>query len=178
MIKTAKEGTYLAAINLEQRGKDPNNFSQDIKDRINDIQTKLSEAQSSFDTNDMLSDNGAIHYGLLAAQESSDLIRLSTSTSPSTATTISYQIPSWIKNNAKWWSEGSIDDSEFVKGMQYLVQQGIMKIPPTQQNTTGNGVPSWIKNNAGWWANGQISDDEFVKGIQWLISNGIIKINS
>ena len=38
------------------------------------------------------------------------------------------QIPSWIKNNAGWWSDGSIDDSSFVQGIQYLIKEGIMKI--------------------------------------------------
>ena len=39
-----------------------------------------------------------------------------------------YQIPAWIKNNAKWWSEGTIGDSDFVSGIQYLITQGIIKV--------------------------------------------------
>ena len=86
------------------------------------------------------------------------------------------QIPSWIKNNAKWWSEGSLSDYDFTKGIQYMIQNGILKIP---QTPAGHGllqpIPSWIKHNAGWWSSGQVSDDEFVKAIQWLVSNGVIK---
>jgi len=55
----------------------------------------------------------------------------------------SNQIPQWIKNNAKWWSEGQIDDSEFVKGMQYLVQVGIIHVSIVQQqqgNPIGNST--------------------------------------
>ena len=37
-------------------------------------------------------------------------------------------IPSWIKNNAKWWSEGSIGDSDFVKGIQYLIRIGVIQV--------------------------------------------------
>ena len=37
-------------------------------------------------------------------------------------------IPGWIKNNAGWWADGSIDDSSFIRGIQYLIEQGIMKI--------------------------------------------------
>ena len=40
----------------------------------------------------------------------------------------SNEIPVWIKNNAGWWAEGSIDDSSFVLGIQFLVQEGFMKI--------------------------------------------------
>ena len=97
-----------------------------------------------------------------------------TSTKPPTQV----QIPSWIKNNAGWWADGQIDDNSFVQGIQWLIQQGIMKIPPTSPGTgTGsNEIPSWIKNNAGWWADGQIDDNSFVQGIQWLIQQGIMKL--
>jgi len=37
-------------------------------------------------------------------------------------------IPAWIKNNADWWSQGLISDDDFVKGIQYLVEQGIIKV--------------------------------------------------
>ena len=37
-------------------------------------------------------------------------------------------IPSWIKNNAKFWSEGSITDDDFVKGIQYLIDSGIVRV--------------------------------------------------
>ena len=40
----------------------------------------------------------------------------------------SNEIPVWIKNNAGWWADGSIDDSSFVQGIQFLVQEGFMKI--------------------------------------------------
>ena len=38
------------------------------------------------------------------------------------------QIPSWIKNNAGWWADGSIDDDSFVQGIQFLIKEGIMRI--------------------------------------------------
>ena len=38
------------------------------------------------------------------------------------------EIPSWIKNNAGWWAEGAIGDSDFVQGIQFLIKEGIMKI--------------------------------------------------
>jgi len=87
-------------------------------------------------------------------------------------------IPGWIKNNAGWWADGQIDDGSFVSGLQWLISNNVMTIPPTEQGTGSDDViPSWIKNNAGWWADGQIDDGSFVAGIQWLISNGIMKIS-
>ncbi len=89
-------------------------------------------------------------------------------------------IPEWIKNNAGWWANGDIDDNSFVQGIQFLIKEGIMKIPPTTQGegAGSNEIPEWIKNNAGWWANGDIDDNSFVQGIQFLIKEGIMKIQS
>jgi len=89
-------------------------------------------------------------------------------------------IPSWIKNNAGWWADGSIDDDSFVQGIQFLIKEGIMQIPPTSpgDSSGSNEIPSWIKNNAGWWADGSIDDDSFVQGIQFLIKEGIMTISS
>jgi len=39
-----------------------------------------------------------------------------------------YNIPNWIKNNAKWWSEGQIGDSDFINGIKYLIENNIMII--------------------------------------------------
>ena len=89
------------------------------------------------------------------------------------------KIPDWIRNNAEWWAQGAIGDSDFVSGIQYLIKEGILKIPETAQPTIGEGseeIPSWIKNNADWWSQGLISDDDFVKGIQYLIEQGIIRV--
>ncbi len=88
-------------------------------------------------------------------------------------------IPAWIKNNAGWWSDGLIDDASFVSGIQWLISNGIVGVPPTEQGAAGgaNVIPDWIKNNAGWWATGQIPDSAFVSGLQWLISNGIMTIS-
>ncbi|MDA0854160.1 MAG: hypothetical protein O3B79_06575 [Crenarchaeota archaeon] len=38
------------------------------------------------------------------------------------------EIPSWIKNNAGWWAEGTIDDDSFVQGIQFLIKEGILRI--------------------------------------------------
>jgi len=102
-------------------------------------------------------------------------------------------IPAWIKNNAGWWATDQIDDSSFLQGIQYLIQEGIMIIPPTETSESSDDsdaipdagqraqafdqrVPAWIKNNAGWWATDQINDSAFLQGIQYLVQKGIIVI--
>ena len=36
--------------------------------------------------------------------------------------------PNWVKQNAGWWADGSIADSDFVSGIQYLITKGILTI--------------------------------------------------
>ena len=37
-------------------------------------------------------------------------------------------VPNWVKNNAKWWYEDLIENTDFINGIKYLVQVGIIKI--------------------------------------------------
>ena len=36
-------------------------------------------------------------------------------------------IPSWIKNNAEWWADDSISDSDFLHGIKFLVETNIIQ---------------------------------------------------
>jgi len=101
--------------------------------------------------------------------------------------------PKWIKNNAGWWAEGKIGDSDFVSGIQYLIKENIIsiqEIPKTDKKIesfaipdttklptkTAEAVPDWVRNNAGWWADGLISEDDFLNGIKHLVEQGIIRV--
>ena len=96
------------------------------------------------------------------------------------ASTTSYayaDVPDWIKNNAGWWAEGSIDDESFVGGIQFLIQENILQVPTTSvASEASNSIPDWIKNNAGWWSAGTINDDAFVSAIQYLVEQGILDV--
>lgn len=86
-------------------------------------------------------------------------------------------IPAWVKNTARWWSQGAVGDGDFVKGIQYLVDQNIISVPA--QNSTVSGglsVPVWVKNVAGMWTSGKVSDSDFLKGIGYLVQIGIIHV--
>ena len=85
-------------------------------------------------------------------------------------------IPEWVKPIAKWWSEGNIDDEEFVSALLFLIDNKIIQIPPTETQSISKEIPEWIKNNAGWWADEEIDDDAFVLGIQYMIEKGIITV--
>ncbi len=89
------------------------------------------------------------------------------------------EVPAWVKNNAGWWAEGTISESDFVQGIQFLIKEGIIVVPPTAVSSDkSQGVPEWVKNNAGWWAEGTITDADFINGIQHLIKTGVISVSS
>ncbi|MDR3782672.1 MAG: hypothetical protein P4K92_05120 [Candidatus Nitrosotalea sp.] len=90
----------------------------------------------------------------------------------------STSIPNWIKSTAKFWVNGDVSDNEFEKGIQYLVENKIIKISEIQQNSQSiQHVPPWVKNLAGMWINGSASDDDFTKAIEYLVNVGIIVVN-
>ncbi len=41
---------------------------------------------------------------------------------------LSESIPSWIKNTAGWWATGKIPDDEFLKGINFLIDNGLLVI--------------------------------------------------
>jgi len=89
----------------------------------------------------------------------------------------SQTIPKWVKNNAEWWVDQQIGDEDFVAGIQYMVNNGIMYIPNTEPvNSSVTEIPDWIKTNAQWWVDNQISDDDFVQAMEWLVANGVLRI--
>ena len=88
-------------------------------------------------------------------------------------------VPNWVKNNAGWWADGTIADSDFITGIQYLIEEGIITISSTTRSaSTSDTIPDWVKNNAGWWADGTISENDFLNGIQYLIKMGIMQVSS
>lgn len=87
-------------------------------------------------------------------------------------------IPSWVKHDAKFWSDGSIPDTQFIQGIQYLIETGIIKIPPSgAANSILPQMPPWVKSDAKSWSEGSMSDNEFAGAIQYLISNGLMHIS-
>ncbi|WP_420544553.1 DsbA family protein [Nitrosopumilus sp.] len=89
------------------------------------------------------------------------------------------EVPSWIKNSAGWWADGSIGDADFLNGIQYLVNEKVIFVDSSLlTEKKSEEIPPWIKNSAGWWADGSIGDADFLNGIQYLVSNGIISVES
>ena len=88
--------------------------------------------------------------------------------------------PSWIKNNAGWWADGTIDDQTFVNSIEFLIKENIIEVKKSivKSDSLEQNIPNWIKNNAKEWSQGIIPEENFLKGIEFLTSNEIIKVNS
>ena len=88
-------------------------------------------------------------------------------------------IPEWVKNNASWWSERQISQTEFTNGLEFLINEGIIYIPPTEPGPPGPDkiIPDWVRNTAGWWADGKIPDSEFINAMKYLIEIGLIEVD-
>ena len=56
-----------------------------------------------------------------------DVIVIPQNTNPELAESET-QIPSWLRKNAGWWSQGLLSDEEFVKSIQYLIVNEMIKI--------------------------------------------------
>ncbi len=89
------------------------------------------------------------------------------------------EIPSWVKNTSEWWANDEINDHEFLKAIEYFVENQIIVIDGYEQSNIDldskyHKIPDWIKNNAKWWITKDISDSTFLNGIKWLIENRIL----
>ena len=98
------------------------------------------------------------------------------------------QMPSWFKNNAKWWEEGRISDTEILNAIENLLNKGIIKIDldnidgvTTAKSdssilpfTEDIGIPSYVKNIFVFWHQGLVSDLEVSNAIKYLVEEKII----
>ena len=97
-------------------------------------------------------------------------------------------IPEWVKKNAGWWSDGTMNDDTFTNAIEFLIEKQILDIPMEQNVSVDPDeeqeiteeiivpIPDWIKNTAGWWSDDTINDDAFVSAIQYLVEQGIIDV--
>lgn len=84
------------------------------------------------------------------------------------------EIPSWVKDTARKWHDGTINNVEFSKDIQYLISSGLVKTN-TKPTDTFDHIPSWIKQVTNWWAQGLVRDDDYVNSIQFLLDENIIR---
>ena len=59
---------------------------------------------------------------------SEKIINVSSSSTNLSSDNNDAEIPKWIKNNADWWSKEMISDNDFLKGIEFLVENRILSV--------------------------------------------------
>jgi len=87
-------------------------------------------------------------------------------------------LPPEMKLDAELWATGKITDSEFVTGIEFMLENNIIMISNISSGSiSGDEIPDWVRNTAHWWSQDLISEDEFVNSLKFLIEERIIEIN-
>lgn len=93
----------------------------------------------------------------------------------------SYSIPSWVKNTAKWWGEGQITDGDFIKALQYLIENKILVVPGNMSSTSQNTSP--VQQNNAESSQTQITNESTNDllptrgdvGTEWVMKDPVLK---
>ena len=157
------------------------------------VRALVDESMERFKAGDVLSARGALKKmseAHAAALDAGPPPSPSRGEAPAAPRLAPPAVPEWVKSSAGWWADGMISDSDFVGGIEFLIDAGVIDVDatagtPTQPEPPSAGaaaaaaappqVPEWVKSSAGWWADGMISEGDFVRGIEFLVSKGIIR---
>ena len=86
-------------------------------------------------------------------------------------------IPEWIKLNASLWAAGKIPASEFLEGIDLLLEKSIISVESRKFISTSQWhVPSWVAISAQLWSDEKITNEEFLTMIEYLVQEGVIVI--
>jgi hypothetical protein len=89
-----------------------------------------------------------------------------------------HEIPQWVKNTAKWWSENKITDKKFLQGIAFLVKTKLITVSHFNSGSIDHKIPSWFKNVASFYTDNKITEEEFEKSTTYLIdTNSIVFSN-
>jgi len=82
-------------------------------------------------------------------------------------------IPYWIKDISKIWTSGQMEDAEFAKSIQFLIDEDIIFNSKAGQELQ---IPKWFKITTAWWSNNYIPDTVYGDSLQFLIDESMIMI--
>jgi hypothetical protein len=86
------------------------------------------------------------------------------------------EIPQWIKNTAKWWSENKTTDKKFMIGLSYLIQTKMVTLSDTKSNSNDK-IPSWFKSVAAFYSDNKITEEEFENSVEYLLQTNTITVS-
>ena len=123
---------YYEKINLQEEDIDVNNVNK------NDIIIPLKPSSSGIPewirinagwwAEGQIDDDTFVSGIQFLIKEEAIVISNNDFTSSSSQSSPSDEIPIWVKNNAEWWAQELLSDDDFLKGIQYLVEQRIIQV--------------------------------------------------
>ncbi|MDE1725524.1 MAG: hypothetical protein KGH76_06480 [Thaumarchaeota archaeon] len=87
------------------------------------------------------------------------------------------EVPQWVKNTAKWWSENKTTDKQFLASISYLVQTNMINVQSIKTNDNYK-VPGWFKKVAAFYADNNITEADFEKSAEYLINVDSITVSN
>ena len=84
-------------------------------------------------------------------------------------------IPNWVKDITNWWSMKKINEQDFLKSIEYMIEKEIIRIPESELFENKKMI-SQIRINLTEWSQNQSTNEEFFRNAQWLIDNKFIDI--
>jgi len=97
-------------------------------------------------------------------------------------------VPSWFKNNVKWWKEEKLSDEEIINAIQNLVKREIIKLDSGKIKSATNlelslplppnKIPNYVKDTFVSWEEGSVSDSDVTNSIKSLMEANIINTSA
>ena len=82
------------------------------------------------------------------------------------------EIPSWIKNNADWWSRGVISEKDFKEGIKFMVSEDIIQISDSQMTEIDKYRQFQLLNKGGTLLNNDPCHDRvFEIAFHWNLTH-------
>ena len=110
-----------------------------------------------------------------------ETIEISSAENEKTSDDLSH-VPNWVEYNVRWWNMGLIDDQTFFSSMQFLVNQGEIRMPPASQDIESapplnEETLNFMKHGLGMWAEGRVGNESFFRTIEYLMDLETINVN-
>ena len=169
------QGTSLA-FNLIQGWSFDNYINLEFPRYSEDESFQVFLNDDLIDSFQSMDDMGNWHVGFQVESQSEGILTI-TGFNPQGKQIKTVLIPDWIRNDTVSWLDGRISDSEFLEGIDYLLEKQILTVPERKIiEESQRYIPSWVKISAGWWHEEKISDDGFTHLLENLIKRKIIMI--
>ena len=140
-------------LQLEKERRIYDETYQNLQQKINSLTATLSQLQSSGVTDDKLEDIEEqleeLREELSDLQESEPALLEQEKSFKEKSPPLpnvqvfeeSESIPSWFKNNAKWWKEGLISDGDIINALESLIIQDIIPLDNFIKTSSNSAIP-------------------------------------